>query len=366
MSTNRSERKAVGLLATMILTGIGLLTVPWFLTPPAYLDLALRDVAFGSDLSAQNVVLTESTTGKTKTAAIRRIGNVFVARIGRINSGSRTYTARIPGYQPGTARVQAAALQTVRVPVELTPTFGRLQVSTFNAMRSVDPIAATVKEGNRKLTQEPQRVVTIDLPAGKHRLTAEAPGFCGFDREIIIRPGRLTRAAFPLSPDLADDEIARFVLGWRDEPRDLDTHFRKADETRFPNQATVFFENKNGRLANGDTFARLDVDETYPGRYETLTVRDAAVGDFRYFIHVYQGTGTIADAGAMVQVYTKGCQVRTFTPPPNCGVRIWNVATVHYGGDRVELVERQVCETEGTLAVPIRPELAARDRVSAR
>jgi hypothetical protein len=352
MKSNPSERRALILLSALIVIGAGLLTIPWFLIPPAYLDLALRDAAFGSDLSTQTVTLTDEQTGKTRTAAIQKIGDSFIARVGRINSGAGAYTARITGYKPGRARFDAAALQSVRIPVDLAPTFGRLELSTFNAMRSIDPVAAIVKEGTRRVSEEPQRVVTIDLPPGKHRMSAQAAGFCESQREFDVRAGKITRAAFPLSPDLTGDEIARFVLGWRNEPRDLDTHFWKLDATQFPGPATVYFQNKVGTLPNGAIFARLDVDEVYPGRYETLTVRDAAAGDYRYFIHAYQGSGTIGDAGATVQVYTSGCQVRTFTPPPDCGFRIWNVANLHYEGNRVELVERQVCEPEGTLAIP--------------
>ena len=103
MSTIRSERRALFLLSAMIVAGLGTLTIPWFLTPPAYLDLALRDASFSSDLSAQNVIVTDDNTGRTRAASIQKIGNAFVARIGRINSGPARYTARITGYQPGTA-----------------------------------------------------------------------------------------------------------------------------------------------------------------------------------------------------------------------------------------------------------------------
>src|SRR5947207_7892776 len=144
MSTIRSERRALFLLSAMIVAGLGTLTIPWFLTPPAYLGLALRDASFSSDLSAQNVIVTDDNTGRTRAASIQKIGNAFVARIGRINSGPARYTARITGYQPGTARFQAAALQGVRIPMDLTPTFGRLEVSTFNAMRAADAVPALV------------------------------------------------------------------------------------------------------------------------------------------------------------------------------------------------------------------------------
>lgn len=351
MNSNRSERRALGLLSAMIVTGIGLLTIPWFLTPPAYLDLALRDIAFGADLSTQNVIVTDDETGKTMSARVQNVNGNYVAHIGRINSGSGAYTARITGYKPRTTRVQTAALQSVRVPVELTPTFGRLELSTFNALRAAEPVAATVRDGARALSTEPQRVLTLDLPPGRHKLAAQAPGFCPAEREFDVRAGKLTKAAFPLSPDLTEEEIARFVLGWKNEPRDLDTHFWKSDAPGFPNAETVYFHNKNGILRTGENFARLDVDEIYPGRYETLTVRDTAEGEYRYFIHVYSGSGTIADAGASVQMYTRGCQVRTFNPPANCSFRIWNVANLKYDGNRVDVIERQMCQPEGTLRV---------------
>lgn len=352
MNTIRSERRALVFLSAMIVAGLATLTIPWFLTPPAYLDLTLRDTAFGANLSAQRVLVTDDASGRTRTAPIRKAGDRFVARIGRINSGPGRYTARITGYQPGTARFEAAPLQDVHAPIDLTPTFGRLEISTFNAMRAADPVAATVKDGARALTQEPQRVVTLDLPPGRHRLSAQAPGFCESQREFEIRAGKVTKAAFPLSPDLTDDEIARFVLGWRNDPRDLDTHFWKSDARSFPTDTTVYFQHKTGVLPNGSTFAHLDVDERFPGAYETLTVRNAAVGDYRYFIHVYEGIGTIEDAGASVQIYTRGCRVRTLTPPPNCAFRIWDVANLHYDGSRVDFMERQMCEPEGT--TPIR------------
>jgi hypothetical protein len=351
-NTNTSERKPLTFLSAMILAGLGLLSVPWFLTPPAYLDLALRDTAFGADLTAKGAVtLTDDNTGRTQNLSIRKIGDVFIARVGRINSGARRYTARIPGYGPGVARFQAAPLQNVRMPIDLKPTFGRLEVSTYNAMRSIEPVAATVKDGARTLSQEPQRVVTIDLPPGTHRLSAQALGFCDSEREFDVRAGKITKAAFPLSPDLTGDEIARFVLGWHSEPRDLDTHFWKSGGSRAPSATTVYFQNRTGRLANGETFAHLDVDEVYPGRYETLTVRDAAIGDYRYFVHAYQGSGTIGEAEATVQMYTRGCRMRTFTPPPDCAFRIWNVADVHYDGTNVRITERQHCEREGPVVL---------------
>jgi hypothetical protein len=351
MSSTTSERRPLSLLSAMLLLGLGVLAIPWFLTPPAYLDLVLRDAAFGSDLSTQRVTVTDGSTGKTVSAAIQKIGGQFVTRLGRINSGAGIYSAQVTGYKPSTVHVQAPPLQRVGVPVDLAPTFGRVEISTWNATRDDEPVDALVKEGTRAISAQAQRVVVVDLPAGFHRFSAEAAGFCGSDREFEVREGKVTKAAIPLSPALTGDEIARFILGWRNEPRDLDTHFWKSDARQFPGPTTVYFGNKTGLLPNGETFARLDVDQLYPGRYETLTVRAAATGAFHYFIHAYQGAGVIGDAGASVQVYTRGCQVRTFTPPRNCQFRIWRVVTFEYQGDHVSLTDTQQCEPEGTTTV---------------
>jgi hypothetical protein len=351
MTASTREARPLSLLSAMVCIGLGVLAIPWFLTPPAYLDLALRDAAFGSDLSQQSVTVTDQRTGRILHAGIQKIGGQYVARIGRINSGTGTFSTEVAGYRPGAAHVVASALQRLRATVDLAPTFGRLEITTWNAMRDDEPVTATVKEEGRPVSYEAQRAVLVTVPPGVHRFSAKASGFCEAAREFDVREGKTTKAAIPLSPALTGDEVARFVLGWRNEPRDLDTHFWKSDAVTFPSPTTVYFRNKNGTLPNGETFARLDVDQLYPGRYETLTVRAAATGTFRYFVHAYQGFGTIDDAVATVQLYTRGCEVRTFTPPRNCGFRIWNVTSLHYSGNRVELADIQQCVPEGTVAI---------------
>lgn len=345
MTSLVSDRRAVVLVSMLIVIGMGLLAIPWFLTPPAYLDLTLRDPVFDSDLSRQLVTVTDEATGKTMTTAIHRIGGAFVAGIGRINSGRSAYRAQVRGYKTGTVRIDAAALQNVRAPVDLQPTFGRLEITPVNATRRDEAVAATVKEGTRVITPAPQRTVIVDLPPGKHRMSADATGYCPSERELVVREGKITKVVLPLSPDLKDDEIARFVLGWRNEPRDLDSHFRKDDAVGFPHRAHLYWRQKTGSFANGDVFARLDVDELYPGRYETVTVRANTVGAYKYFVHLFSGIGTIKDADAMVQVYTRGCRMRTFTPPPQCTHTIWNVTSLRHQSGDVDLTELGNCET---------------------
>jgi hypothetical protein len=350
MSSAKNDRKAALLLSFLIAAGLGILVIPWFLIPPAYLDLALRDTAFGSDLSRYQVTVTDQTTGKSMIAPIRRMGGAFVARIGRINSGKSAYRAQITGYKPGIAHVDAPALQKVRAPLDLQPTFGRLEITPVNATRRDEPVAATVKEGGRAVTPSPQRTVVLDLPPGIHKLVADAAGYCPSGREYAVEAGKVTKSILPLSPGLREDEIARFVLGWQNEPRDLDSHFYHGPVLSLALPDHLYYGRKSVSQSKGAVFATLDVDELYPGRYETVTVRAAAVGDYKYIIHRYAGSGTIGEANAMVQVYTRGCHVDTFEPPAGCVDNVWNIVELHNRGGNVALTPLNHCE-----AIPERP-----------
>lgn len=344
MSGARKERRARAVLAFAVLLGLGLVTIPLFITPPAYLDFVLRDTVLGSELSGQHVVVTDDQTGKRMRATVQRTGNAFLARIGRINSGKTVYTARLEGYKPATAHVEAAALENVRVPIDLKPVFGRLVITPVDATKLDDAVAAVAREGNKPLTRTPQRVIAVTLPPGRHHIAADAPGFCSTERDFEVREGTITKVTLPLSPDLKDDEIARFVLNWPNEPRDLDSHFRRLGTSGFPNPAHVFFRHTSGLTPSGDVFARLDVDQLYPGRYETVTVRSAALGEYEYFVHLYAGIGTMGGSGATVQLYTRGCEVRTYAVPSDCASRIWAVTTLRNVDGRLDFADQQRCE----------------------
>ena len=186
MTTRRSDGWARSLLLLMILLGIGLLVIPLSLTPPAFLEIALHDAVFHSDLAKQSVRVTDEAAGTTQIVTSQNVDGDFIVRVGRIKSGLRSYTVNVAGYQAATAPVNSPPMQTVRVPVALTPTFGRLELSMANATLPDELVPATVKEGNTVVAAEPQRVVTLSLPPGKHLLSAQASGFCGIEREFDV------------------------------------------------------------------------------------------------------------------------------------------------------------------------------------
>ncbi|HEY6141044.1 MAG TPA: hypothetical protein VI670_25080 [Thermoanaerobaculia bacterium] len=329
-------------LAAILILGLGLVSIPFFLTPPAYLDVALRDAVFGSDLTAQRVTVVDDATGKRLTTNVQKVGNAFLARLGRINSGRGAFTVHLDGYKAGKAQVEAAALQRVRAVVELTPQFGRLEVTPINAMMENEPIVATVKSPVRTVTSEPPRPVILQLPGGTHHLTATAPGYCVAERNFDVREGKTTTARLPLSPELRDNEIARLVLSWVNEPSDLDAHFKPIGGQLY-GLGHVFYRHKEGTNDSGQVFARLDVDHQQQGAQETITVLNTAVGNFELLVHRYTQDGSIGRSGAVVHVYTKNCQVKMYAIPPACDENMWDVVHFHYDGRQVTISDQMRC-----------------------
>ena len=350
MSPQRRDGKAKALLLLMILLGLGLLAIPFFLTPPAFLEVAMRDKVFGADLDGRTVQVMDDASGNSLSMTIRKTAGVFVARAGRIHSGPGSFTLAVDGYEPATASFEAPPLQTVRAAVDLVPRFGRVEVTVVNAVRDQQPVAATLRKGSSPMAGEPRSVFVVDLEPGKHKLAAEAAGFCPGEREVRVEEGKITRMKLPLSPDLTGDEIARLILDWGANPRDLDAHFRKIGTSGFPNSEHVFFQHKEGRNRAGERFAFLDVDHLNSEGYETITLYGKAAGEYEYYVHRYAGSGTLGGSNAQVSIVTRGCAKRDYSVPAACAKDIWGVARVRVQERRVEVVDQQRCEAGASLA----------------
>lgn len=342
--TTRTDGRARALLLLLIVLGIGLLIIPFFLTPPAFLDIALRDQVFAANLDGRSVQATEDSSGKMRTVTAQKVdGDVVIAPLGQISSGVGSFTVQVDGYQSATASVDASPMQRVRAVVDLVPTFGRLEVSATDATRIDAVVPATVRAGGGSAANEPQPVTILDLSAGRHRLSAQAAGFCPGDRDVDVVEGKLEKVSLPLSPDLTGNEVARFVLTWGENPRDLDAHVFNQASMEAASLDHVYFRHKEGLMA-GRRYASLDVDHTRSKGPETITLYDGADGDFQYLIHLYAGEGTLGGSAGQVEVFTRGCQRKVYAVPRDCGGRIWTVANVRLHDGRVELVDQQRCE----------------------
>ncbi|MEO0072230.1 MAG: PKD domain-containing protein [candidate division WOR-3 bacterium] len=97
------------------------------------------------------------------------------------------------------------------------------------------------------------------------------------------------------------------ALTWDVDPRDLDAHCWT------PHPYHVYYANK-GHL-NTVPYCTLDVDDVTSYGPEHITISQLMPGTYKYAVHHFSGTGTIATSGAVVKVYTNGVLSHTFTAP---------------------------------------------------
>jgi hypothetical protein len=340
----KKEGFARSLLILLVLLGLGLLGIPFFLVPPAYLEIVPRDTVFASDLTGTPVRVTETATGRMLGTKVEKEDGQSLARVGRITSGPGTFSVAVEGYNPVTTDVNAAPVRTARAVVNLVPTYGRLEITFVRATAIDEPVSARVKSEGVIVSNEPKSTVVLALPPGRHRLAAEAAGYCTGERDAEVVARQVTRLTFPLSPDLTGDEVARFILDWGAEPRDLDAHFRKVGTSWFPNPAHVFFRNKEGYTDANELFATLDVDQRHSEGFETVTVYGKARGEYEYYVHRYAGLGALGSSSATVEVFTRGCHRRVYAVPTSCTHDIWAVTHLNLSSGRVDFADQQRCE----------------------
>jgi len=76
-------------------------------------------------------------------------------------------------------------------------------------------------------------------------------------------------------------------------------------------------------MTSGD--GSLDVDDTTSFGPETITINEVDPTEtYSYWVHHYEGEGTIASSGAQVTVYFGGLSY-VFSPPANAVARWWRV-----------------------------------------
>lgn len=168
------------------------------------------------------------------------------------------------------------------------------------------------------------QAVFSNLTEGAAIVEASAANYESGSRSATLSCATATSLGLSLSPTTGDGAVAasdvRITLAWGENPRDLDSHLTgpsdgnngtAADTNRFH----VYFSNRTGDVAT------LDVDDTSGYGPETITVvppTGATIlrpGIYRYTVHHYAGTETIATSGASVTLNLGGSQSREFLPP---------------------------------------------------
>lgn len=326
--------------------------LPFFLTPPATLELVLVDEVFERDLGGTPVLVEDRIRSRAvgSSAAPGEPGRSVVV-LERLPSGPQELAVAVEGYRPATLQLDLPPLAVTRRELSLEPTLGRAVIEPIDA-RSGEPLrrARVVEPAPEDAAATPRdgEGFVLLLPAGRHRVAVESPGHCPGEREIELRPGATERLRLPLSPELTAGEAGRVVLDWGPEPRDLDAHaLLEATSTPIA-KPHVFFAHRRVTGPGDAVLAELDVDHLHSEGLETITLHHGVEGTYRYFVHHYAGSGSLASSEAVVTVSTRGCKRREYRVPPTCTARAWEVVDLTVTATAVDVIERNQCTDQVT------------------
>jgi len=137
-----------------------------------------------------------------------------------------------------------------------------------------------------------------------------APGYIAWHGWVNADPNTSGDIQIVLSPEL-DGQVARIVLQWGLNPRDLDSHL--TGPTPSGGRFHVFYSHTIENEA-----AELDVDDTSSYGPETITIHRLIPGVYRYAVHDYTNRNVnpstgLAQSGASVKVFSFP------TPPARSG-----------------------------------------------
>lgn len=336
MSGTRSDGAASWTLWLLSVLGLGGNIAALFLPVPSFVTLAAKDAVFATDLGGHEVTIRDPRVGKAERFPLVAVSDSFEAAVGRMKSGPAKLRIEIADFDPVDLDVSLPPGKRHRVSVELQPKFGAVNLHVRNARNDEQPVVADVKVGERP-SERGSDLRLVGLGAGRHGVTAKANGYCDASTEVEARPRATVQARVPMSPVLAADEVARFILDWGEKPRDLDAHLILSEPSAPVDSVRVFWDAMEGRTRDGGFWATLDVDYCQSEGFETLTAYDRVDGRYRLAVHHYEdvGVGDLASSGAVVRLVAKDCSVREFRVPAACKARWWEVAELEIRGGSI-------------------------------
>ncbi len=170
---------------------------------------------------------------------------------------------------------------------------------------------------------------SVNLNPGDYTVEVDASGY---NKEYyalyVTNTGSDVEKNFSVSTSLNADEI-RFVLEWGSSPRDLDSHLE--GKTAGKDKVNISFRNRSARNRNGETIAKLDVDDIDGFGPETTTLSDTS-GEYVYKIHRFSRYGSIASSGVTIKIYLGSSSTPiVIEAPDDVGSEWWTVCKVKNG-----------------------------------
>ena len=164
------------------------------------------------------------------------------------------------------------------------------------------------------------------LSSGSVQVSVAATGYTSSSQTVTLSCTATNSIGMAMSPTTGAGSISanqvRIVLTWGTNPSDLDSHLTgpitaTTDLTATTNRFHVYYANRTGSTSG---VAVLDVDDVTSFGPETVTISPPSgsttlrAGLYRYSVHHYSGSSTIAASPASVTLYM-GSQQQQFSPP---------------------------------------------------
>jgi hypothetical protein len=213
------------------------------------------------------------------------------------------------------------------------------------------PVVATTKTED---FPSPGEYRVPGLPAGTYTVEIDGGGVWANARFTAISVGgdETPDQNGATSVALAPDQF-RVVLSWDLDPPDVDSHLTgpgdvEADPTLLEGRFHVFYANAEYPAGAGTESAVvfLDVDDTSSYGPETVTVRRADPGLYKYVLHDYTnrsagaGSTDLSASKSKVQLFAGAEQVETFYVPTGRAGTTWTVFELDGDTLRPYLVSR--------------------------
>jgi Zn-dependent metalloprotease len=181
-------------------------------------------------------------------------------------------------------------------------------------------------------TNENGEYSCTELKTGYYTMEVTIEGYITGYFDVIASPSNniCMNQNFSISPEMSEGQF-RIELRWGADPRDLDSHLTGplTDGSSFH----IFYPSSARNAYDGNVHvANLDVDDTSGEGPETVTLTPTTNGTYRYYVHRFSGSGSIASSGATVKVYRGNVLLATYSAPTNQGTGdYWTVFEITNG-----------------------------------
>lgn len=343
--------KIKAVLCVFGIIGLAMLAIPFFLEPPGRLAVRLADDVFNTDLTGKKARLKIISAGLEIVSPIQKDDKGYVALFERIKNGPDAFEVTVENFNsdPVTADIEIPPLHYANLQVSLIPTFGRLKIVAINA-KNKQPLGhynANIAALGQHETGGAQGVILSELPPGKYVIELKASGYCSKEKKVTAVAAETREVPIPISPEVTGNELARVMLDWGPDPKDLDSHLLLPKNSSLKSRHVYYPpSNKIAKLKNGQTAAELDIDHTRSEGTETTTIYRYVKGTYKFAVRLYAGEGSIGASEAIVELITNGCEKQQFHAPVGCQNKWWYVFDMKYDGTSLQLITKNNCVTE--------------------